>query len=266
MLRAVRLKNALSFHYGPGMEDAIRACAMRLTIVSDERIRDEWKKMLTMRAASACMQDLQRLQLLDQFAPEVVPSSDTSSKVAFALLDQLAPEDVEVALTALFVGQAAAGTGNIPVETIHSVMQRLRFPKGSIATVELLAELTIGTVERRSLNQTAARRILMRAGPLTSDVIKLLDAMAQLKVGKSLQNRAAAASKQLTALCSQTPPEAIRCPLNGTEIMQVLNVTAGLKVGQARKDLLDLVLEGRLAPGDKVGAIGWLEENISRYE
>jgi len=69
MLRAVRFRWQLEFHYAEGLAEAIKAEASRLSIISQERIRDELVKMMRNPKASRAWQDLSDLGLLAEFLP-----------------------------------------------------------------------------------------------------------------------------------------------------------------------------------------------------
>ena len=73
MLRAVRFRWKLGFVPAPGLFEAIEAEAARLTIVSEERVRDELRKMILHPTAADAFADAMRLGLLDAFAPELKP-------------------------------------------------------------------------------------------------------------------------------------------------------------------------------------------------
>ncbi|MEI7576890.1 MAG: HD domain-containing protein [Armatimonadota bacterium] len=73
MLRAVRFRHRFGFSYFEGLAEAISISAPRLKIISTERIRDEVFKMLLHPSASAALDDLLSLGLLEQFLPEFLP-------------------------------------------------------------------------------------------------------------------------------------------------------------------------------------------------
>lgn len=72
MLRVVRFRWQLDLTPVAGLYDTVRAERERLKIISAERIRDEWSKMLLLGGtkASGSMRDLDSLGLLEIFAPE----------------------------------------------------------------------------------------------------------------------------------------------------------------------------------------------------
>lgn len=73
MLRAVRFRHRFGFSYADGLAEAISRSAPRLKIISAERIRDEFLKILLHSSASMALDDLMVLGLLGQFLPEFLP-------------------------------------------------------------------------------------------------------------------------------------------------------------------------------------------------
>src|SRR5437588_2029642 len=110
MLRAIRFKQQLGFDLAPGLAEAISSEAYRLSIISEERIRDEWIKMLIMPGASHSMRELMDTGLLEQFAPEFLDMVGVEQGTfhhldvwdhSLLVLDNAGPGNLSLSLAAL---------------------------------------------------------------------------------------------------------------------------------------------------------------------
>lgn len=279
MLRAVRFKQQLGFEFVPGVAEAIREEAARLKVISEERIRDEWCKMLVMPGAGTSMKELRDLGLLSQFAPEVLEMIGVEQgsyhhldvwEHSLLVLDKAGPGNLTLSLGALlhdigkprtrsedkngntrFFGHEALGA-----DMAVSLLRRLKFSNEQIAPVALLVKnhMRLGSMPR--FTDAAARRLLRDLGGEVEDLLALVAADAEsLRPGlKTIDLEPI--RRKLETVTRTTPARSLESPLSGEEIMELLHLQPGPEVGRVKQMLLDKVLDGELVPGDKERARG----------
>ncbi|HEY3781264.1 MAG TPA: HDIG domain-containing protein [Fimbriimonadaceae bacterium] len=277
MLRAIRFKQQLGFELVPGIEDAVVAQSDRLSIISEERIRDEWVKMLLLPGASESMRDLLKLDLLPLFAPEfedmvgVEQGSYHHLDVwdhTLLVLDNIGPGNLTLSLGALLhdVGKPQTrfvddegntrffGHEGLGAQIAYRMLQRLKFSNEQIAPVVLLVRNHMRLGSMHEFTASAARRLIRDMDGEVEDLLQLVEAdTLALRPGlKTLE--LAPIRERLAEVKQVTPRSSLESPLSGEEIMELTGLEPGPEVGRLKSILLDRVLEGELVPGDKEGA------------
>ena len=277
MLRAARFAAQLDFAVEPSVLKAISGMADRLAIVSAERIRDEFTKLVLSGDPRAGLRILVDTGLADQFIPELPALQleidehhrhkdvyeHTLTVVEQAIdLEQEGP-DLTLRLAALLhdIGKPAtrrfeAGGGvsfhhheMVGARLTRKRLKALRYPKDLIDDVAQLVELHLrfhGYAEGE-WTDSAVRRYVRDAGPLLSRLHALTRADC------TTRNRRKAAVtrcrvRPTSRSGSPTLAEAeelasIRPDLDGNEIMQILGIPPGRAVGQAYQHLLEIRLD-----------------------
>ena len=109
-------------------------------------------------------------------------------------------------------------------------------------------------------SDSAARRLIKDLGTDLEGLLTLVDADANaLKVGVRVFDLDEI-GKTIGRVQLATPMEKLASPLSGEEIMKLTGLPPGKKIGDLKRILDELVLDGQLAPDDKTGAT----EQISR--
>jgi poly(A) polymerase len=276
MLRAVRFAARFDFTIEPETYRAIEAEVSRLSIVSSERIRDELTKILTSPGATRGMELLRESGLLSQFAPELAAMFGVTQNIyhiydcwthTLKVMDGLPPDaSLTLRLAALFHDVGKPGTksvdekGNVHFYThqnlggdlARKIMHRLRFSNDEIDYVARIVQMHLRVGEYDSdWSDSAVRRLIRDAGPMLEDLINLTRAdksasnldMPSVDLDELQRHMERA---QLGVRVSE-----IRSPLDGAEIMTILNVPPGPVLRQAKDFLVNEVIEGRLRPDDK---------------
>ncbi|MBV6456940.1 MAG: Multifunctional CCA protein [Fimbriimonadaceae bacterium] len=277
MLRAVRFRGKLGFHYAPGIEEAIAEMAPRLQVISAERIRDEFAKMMVLPDPASCLRDLMRLGLAEQFAPELAAMNGVDQGTfhhldvwnhSVAVVDNLKSSDLGLALAGLLhdVGKPRTRTVEpngrirffshevVGAEMAFELLDRLRFPHALCARVAKLVRNHMRLGSSPEFTPTAARRLLRDLGDDTEPLLELCEADANALKAGVRQLDLNAIRDQIAAVQTQVAVKDLESPLSGQEIMELLNAPAGPAIGQAKAWLTERVLEGDIAPGDKVAA------------
>lgn len=292
MLRAVRFKNRFNLSPVPELWSAISKEAHRLEVVSLERIRDEFSKMLLHKTAGQALVDLLDCGLLKEFAPELVRmvnveqgsyhSKDVwghtldvienSSRatledggerlnlmLASLLHDVSKPETrtVEADQRVRFFGHERIGA-----RTAARFLRKLRFPQKTVRAVSQLVANHMRLGSAVPFTQPAARRLIRDMGELTDLLVLLVecDAKAVGRVEKGIDF--AHVRAQLSSVTTEGPKSELESPLSGEEIMAELNCGPGPTVGKAKRMLLNAVLDGNLGGGDKQAALELLRQTF----
>lgn len=273
MLRAVRFKHQLGFEFAPGLADAIRDEAGRLAIVSMERIRDEFQKMLLLPDADRALDELMALGLIDQFAPEFRSMVGVEQggyhhldvwDHSLLVVRNAGPGDLVLTLSALLhdIGKPPTAMVDekgatrffshevVGATMAHDLLLRLRFPSETAGRVTRLVKNHMRLGSSPTFSPSAARRVIRDLGDDLERLLALVEAdAASLKPGVRKLDLGPIRA-QIEAVQRETPRTSLVSPLSGREIMEVLGLEPGPAVGEAKAWLLEQVLDGRLAPGD----------------
>lgn len=284
MLRAVRFRHRFGLKPVSGLWGAIRSEAQRLSIISMERIRDEFTKMLCQESAAAAMQDLLDLGLLELFAPELAAMQGVEQggyhekdvwEHSMEVLDNAARLDIgdeqerlRITLAALLHDVGKPGTKTIDesgrarffghervgAEIADTVLRRLRFPLSVSRDVVALVRNHMRLGSMPVFTPAAARRLKRDMADATDTLLTLCecDARAVGRIEKGID------FESIRALLAQveveTQDRGFESPLTGEEIMEVAQIESGPEVGRLKSLLVEAVLDGRIPAGDKAAA------------
>ncbi|HEX5324241.1 MAG TPA: HD domain-containing protein [Capsulimonadaceae bacterium] len=286
MLRAVRFAVRLAFRIEPETKKAIKKSAERLRppTVSLERIRDEFSKILMADKPAKGLELLRETRLLAQFAPELLEMEGVTQNEFHAYpvwehtlvaLDSLVQSEPHapllLRLAVLFhdIGKPRTRSegpdGRVHfyhhedtgAEMAREILTRLKFSKADVDAVAQMVEqhMRIGEYKPAQWTDAAVRRFVRASGPHREDLFAIHRAdVAALAAGHQDTSRAQNLRERIERLQEQHDSEAIVSPLSGSEIMALLALPAGPKVGEVKDYLTNEVIEGKLAPGDKVAA------------
>ena len=278
MMRAVRFMSQLNFEIDPSVLVAIKSMATRLEIISFERIRDEFIKILMSPSPRIGITVLVETGLADYFLPEVpklkleidehhhhkdvYEHSLTVLEQAIGLESRLDGPNLTLRLAALLhdIGkpktkQLIAGGGVsfhhhevVGARMCKERMKKLRFDNHMIEDVSQLVFLHLrfhgyGSGE---WTDSAVRRYVRDAGPLLTHLHLLTRAdctTRNKKKAESLAKTYDQLEERIALLMEQEELDKIRPDLSGEEIMQILAIKPSPTVGKAYDFLLELRLE-----------------------
>ena len=276
MIRAARFVAQLGVQPADRVIAAMRAMGERLEIVSAERIRDELDKLLVGEHAAAGLELLVETGLADRFLPEVpalrlqqdpVHRHKDVLRHTYAVVERCEPDAV-LRLAALLHDIGKPETRRITPEGVtfhhHEVvgarmarerLTALRYPNATIDEVCTLIELHLrfhGYGD--GWTDAAVRRFVRDAGPL----LDRLNQLTRADVTTRNERRAEAFAKlqdeledRIAALAEQENLDAMRPPLDGSQVMEILGLEPGPEVGRALAYLMDLRMERGLIPQDE---------------
>ena len=289
MMRAARFASQLLFAVDDDVRRATAEMSERIAIVSNERVRDEFIKLLLGRSPRAGLGFMVETGLAEHVLPELpalkleIDEHHHHKDVyehSLTVLDQAidlesAGSDLTLRLAALLhdIGkpatrkfEAAGGVSFHHHEVVGARMaakrmKALRFPKDLTQDVARLVELHLRFhgFAGGEWTDSAVRRYVRDAGPLLQQLHRLTRADCTTRN----KRKAAALSRsydqleaRITELAAKEELEAVRPDLDGNQIMSILDVPPGRVVGQAYQFLLELRLDrGPMSTEDAEAAL-----------
>ena len=287
MMRAARFASQLNFEIAESELQAMQEMANRIEIISAERIRDEFIKLLMSDnprrgitilvktgLAELVLPEIPKLQLeIDEHHhhKDVYEHSLTVLEQAMALEDRLSGKNLVIRLAALLhdIGKpktrALIPGGGVSFHHHEIVgarlakerLKKLRFSNEVIDDVETLIALHLrfhgyGAGE---WTDSAVRRYVRDAGALLTHLHVLTRADCTTRNQRKAERLAATYDEleaRIEKLAAEEELAAIRPDLDGAEVMQLLNLKPSKEVGEALDFLLELRLEQ--GPQSKVRA------------
>ena len=278
MMRAARFMSQLNFAVDPAIIAAIKNMSSRLEIISAERIRDEFTKIILSPAPRIGITLLVETGLADYFLPEVpklkleidehhhhkdvYEHSLTVLEQAIGLEQRLGGPNLTLRLAALLhdIGkpktkQLIPGGGVsfhhhevVGARMCKERLKKLRFDNHLINDVAKLTFLHLrfhgyGSGE---WTDSAVRRYVRDAGELLTHLHLLTRADCTTRNKKKAEGLAKTydqLEKRIEDLMAQEELNKIRPDLTGDEIMQILGIKPSPTVGKAYEFLLELRLE-----------------------
>ena len=132
----------------------------------------------------------------------------------------------------------------------RTILRRLRFPKDVIEDVALLVRHHMRLPGVGELSDTAARRLMRDLGAQTEPLVRLCEADAKALKKDVRRPDFDEIRAVLHRAAQQTPPDRLKSPLTGEQIMELTGLGPGPDVGKVKRHLSDLVVEGALDPDD----------------
>jgi poly(A) polymerase len=291
MMRAARFAAQLDFEVAPEVVAAMKAMAERIEIVSAERVRDEFNKLLLSAHPRKGLSLLVDTGLAAHVLPELPAlrlESDEHHRHkdvyehSLTVLDQaIALEedgpDLVLRLAALLHDIGKPRTRRfeqdgrvsfhhhevVGAKMTKKRMTALKYSNEMVKDVSRLVELHLrfhgyGTGE---WTDSAVRRYVRDAGPLLDRLHKLTrsDCTTRNKRKAGALSRAYdGLEDRIAELQEQEELDAIRPDLNGNEIQEILGIGPGPVIGKAYAFLLELRLEN--GPMERDAAVSALKE------
>ena len=268
MLRAARFIAGYGLEPDRELVEAVREMASRLEIVSAERVRDEFDKLMVVDDPTAGLWFLVDTGLIDQFLPEFARMrleqdpihrhkdvlTHTIAVIAKTSTDRL------VRLSALFhdvgkprtraIGDNGVSFHHHEVVGARMTRERMKAMKYSTEDVEAVTQLVFLHLRfhtyKMGWTDAAVRRFVRDAGDLLPQLIELTRCDCTTRnerKARELSERMDELEARIAELAALEELDAIRPDLDGNQVMAYLGLTPGRDVGQALDFLLELRLE-----------------------
>jgi poly(A) polymerase len=292
MLRAARFITRLDLVPTDDLVAAVRDMAPRLAIVSAERIRDEFDKLICAAHPTAGLWFLVETGLADQFLPELPAMRLEHDPIhrhkdvlthTFAVVENVRPhaeleEDRRdfdfriVRLAALFhdIGKPRTrgylkgkGTTFHHHDVVGAKMTKRRLVEMRYSNddVEAITELVALHLRfhtyRLGWSDSAVRRYVRDAGDLLAElnVLTRCDCTTRNeRKARTLSRRMDELEERISELAEAEEIAAIRPELDGRQVMEHLGMTPGPVIGEALAYLLEIRLEEGLIGTDEAFA------------
>ena len=278
MMRAARFASQLDFEIAPDVLQAIKDMSGRISIISAERIRDEFTKMLMSKnprtgitilvetgLAEIVLPEIPKLRLeIDEHHhhKDVYEHSITVLEQAISHEDRLGGPNLIIRLAALLHDIGKPKTRNlipgggvsfhhheiVGARLTKSRLKALRFDGDTIEQVETLVALHLrfhgyGDGE---WTDSAVRRYVRDAGDLLVHLHVLTRADCTTRNAKKAERLAKTydgLEARIAKLMEEEELSRIRPDLDGAQVMKLLNIKPSAAVGKALDYLLELRLE-----------------------
>jgi poly(A) polymerase len=286
MLRLFRFMATIKFSPTEAAIDAVINMANRLSIVSAERIRGELDKLLVGANVVEALRLMTETGLADQFLPELsllkmqVDPGQHHKDVfehTLAVVAKTSPKP-RLRLAALLhdIGKPETRAFE-PLVTFHhhevvgarmarARMRALKYAKQEVRDVGQLVFLHLRPhTFKMGWTDSAVRRYVRDAGELLED----LNELVRCDVTTKNQKRARVIERsideleaRIVVLRAKEEIEALRPPIDGTQVMAFLHLKPGRQVGEIMKRLLEYRIDhGPFDDNEAYGLIGaWADE------
>lgn len=276
MLRAARFIAGYKLRPEPALVEAVRQMHTRIDIVSGERIRDEFDKLITLEHPSTGLWFLVDTGLADRFLPELSGLRLEQDPIhrhkdvlthTIAVVENVRPDahpDFDFRRTRLAafyhdIGKPKTrsyrkGRGVsfhhhevVGARMTRDRMQALRYSNEDVEKVTKLVELHLRFhTYKMGWTDAAVRRYVRDAGDLLAE----LNVLTRCDCTTRDERKAVILSKRMddlevriAELAEQEAIDSIRPELNGSEVIAHLGIAPGPVVGKAMDHLLEVRLE-----------------------
>jgi tRNA nucleotidyltransferase/poly(A) polymerase len=288
MMRALRFTAKFHLHIEERTLDAIKTKAERITIVSKERITDEFLKILEAPKPSIGLKLLYETGLVKYFLPELVDMvgveqrKDYHHKDVFLhtlkVVDNICTttdnvwlrfvalvHDIAKPRTKAFkegIGWTFHGHEEIGARMMKPIFRRMRLPLERLPYVEKLVRLHLRpmVLVSEEVTDSAIRRLLFEAGGDIDDLMLLCRADITSQNPKRVEQYLRNYDVVIQKMKEVEEKDRLRNwqpPVKGDEIMHVCGIAPGPVVGKLKKAIEEAVLDG-LIPNEHDPALEYL--------
>jgi poly(A) polymerase len=288
MLRAIRFATQLGFSIEQHTFEAIKANAHRLSIISQERITDEFNKILMAEKPSLGLKLLDESGLLQVFFPEMVRLKGVEQRQGFhhkdvfyhtlEVVDNVAQKgaDLKLRLAALLhdIGKPATkrfdekngwtfhGHEVVGERMAARILRRFKYPNEIIQYVRKLVSLHLRPMALvgEEVTDSAIRRLIYLAGDDLDDLMTLCKADITSKIPQKVKRYLKNYDYVLQRIKEVEERDRLRNfqpPVDGNEIMERFHLKPGPQVGKIKKFILEAILNGEV-PNDHDACIEYI--------
>jgi len=295
MLRAVRFASQLDFNIAPETLNAITLMKERLRlkpdetgVVSQERITDEFLKILETTKPSIGLSLLQKCGVMEIIFPEVSSLQGTDQRKDYhhkdvfyhtlQVLDNISKntDNLWLRFTALMhdiakpptkkfeegTGWTFHGHEELGARWQKKIFRRMRLPLDKLPYVEKLIRLHLRPIALadEEVTDSAIRRLIFEAGDDINDLLTLcradITSKDSNKVKKYLSNFDRV-EKRIAEVEERDKIRNFQSPVRGEEIMEICKIPPSKEVGIIKTKIEEAILDG-LIPNEYDAALEYL--------
>lgn len=277
IMRAFRFAAQLNFEVDSSITKAASKLKERLSIVSQERITDEFMKILETPKPSVGLHLLYYSGVMEIVFPEISnlggvdQRKDHHHKDVFLhtcqVVDNIAEEtddlwlrfaalvhDIAKPQTKKFVegtGWTFHGHEELGARMMKHIFKRMKLPHNKLPKIENLIRLHLRPIALvdESVTDSAVRRLIVQAGDDLDDLITLcradITSKNPKKVSKYLSNYDKVMEK-VKEVKEKDKLRAFQSPVRGDEIMRICNIPPSKKVGEIKSAIEEAILDGKI--------------------
>lgn len=277
IMRAFRFASQLNFSVDEGIMKAAYDMRNRLTIVSQERITDEFLKILSSPKPSIGLKFLFDSGVLEIVFPEIAVMAGVDQRKDYhhkdvflhtlQVVDNISKETENVWLrfaalvhdiakppTKKFVegiGWTFHGHEDLGARMMKKIFHRLKLPLNQLEYIQKLVFLHLRPIAlaKEEVTDSAIRRLIVQADEDLEDLITLcradITSKNPLKVEKYLGNYERVMQK-VRDVKERDQLRAFQSPIRGEEIMEICNLKPSRKVGEIKTAIEDAILDGKI--------------------
>ncbi len=288
MMRAMRFTSQLGFAVEPNVIVAASKMAERLPIVSQERISDEFLKLLASPKPSTGLQLMYDTGVMKVVFPEIANLAGVDQRQDFhhkdvfrhtlMVVDKVAAtsDNLYLRMTALLhdvakpktkafkpdIGWSFHGHEEFGARMVKQIFRRMRFPMEHVPYVEKLVRLHLRpqALVDDGVTDSAIRRLMFECGNEIDDLMLLCRADITSKNPKLVEKVLLNYERVVQKMQEVEERDRIRNwqpPLRGDEIMKVCGISEGKMVGVLKEKITDAILDG-VIPNDHEAAQQYL--------
>ena len=277
ILRAYRFASELNFSVYESVNVAANKLKDRLEIVSQERITDEFMKIIASPVPSVGLKLLYNTGVMEVIFPEVANLAGVDQRNEYhhkdvffhtcEVVDNISQNtdnnflrlaallhDIAKPQTKKFVdgtGWTFHGHEELGARKVKPIFRKLKLPFNKINYVEQLIRLHLRPIAlaKEEVTDSAIRRLIVAAGDDLEDLITLCRADITSKnpdkVNKYLQNYENVMNK-VRDVKEKDKLRAFQSPVKGETIMEVCNLKPSKKVGEIKTAIEEAILNGEI--------------------
>ncbi|MDT3696597.1 MAG: CCA tRNA nucleotidyltransferase [Ignavibacterium sp.] len=277
IMRAFRFAAQLNFKVEKNLMKAAYDMRHRLSIVSQERITDEFLKILSTPKPSIGLKLLFDSRVLEIVFPEIAIMSGVDQRKDYhhkdvflhtlQVVDNICEEtdniwlrfaalvhDIAKPPTKKFVegiGWTFHGHENLGAKMMKKIFHRMKLPLNKLEYVQKLITLHLRPIAlaKEEVTDSAIRRLIVQADDDLEDLITLcradITSKNPNKVEEYLGNYERVMQK-VRDVKERDQLRAFQSPVRGEEIMQICNLKPSKKVGEIKTAIEEAILDGKI--------------------
>ena len=296
MMRAARFASQLEFQLDLQTVNAMSSMAQRITIVSKERISQEFLKIMTSPKPSVGLMILYETGILREILPELTAMAgieqvdglghkDTLLHT-FQVVDKLAEksDNLWLRIAALFhdiakpvtkrfnkhSGWTFHGHEVVGTKLSKKIFRAMRWPLDPLPYVQKMIRLHHRPIplSKGEITDSAVRRLMYEAGEDLDDLMTLCRADVTSKNPvkvKRIMNNFNIVERKITEVAEKDLLAKWRPPISGSDIMETLGLSEGRLVGIIKKKMETAVIEGEI-PYDRKAALDYIKKTYREMQ